>query len=80
MKILSITLIMLLAATALEAAPKHVRGKLSREEAVSMAQRNYGGKVLDIRRQDNGRYQIKMLKNGRIRVIHIDQESGRTRD
>ena len=47
---------------------------LTAAEAASLAQRQYGGKVLDIRLQKNGRYRVKMLKDGRIRVINIERQ------
>ena len=64
----------------LEAAQRGSHNTLSKEEAASRVQRNYGGKVLDIRRKDNGQYRVKLLKGGRIRIINIDSGSRRGRD
>ncbi len=49
-------------------APSHA---LTPEEAATQAQRSYGGKVLDIRRARDGRFRVKILKDGRVRVIKV---------
>lgn len=67
---LSMLLMLAVAATAISA---NQTGTLTAAEAASLAQRQYGGKVLDIRLQKNGRYRVKILNDGRIRVISIDR-------
>ncbi len=51
--------------------------RLTPAEAASLAQRDYGGRVLDIRSGKDGRYRVKILKNGRVRVIEIDSRRGK---
>ena len=53
---------------------------LTAAEAASQAQRQYGGKVLDIRLRKNGRYRVKILQEGRILVIEIDRNRTRGKD
>lgn len=67
---LSMLLMLAVAATGISA---NQTGTLTAAEAASLAQRQYGGKVLDIRLQKNGRYRVKILNDGRIRVISIDR-------
>ncbi len=50
---------------------------LTPDEAARLAQRDYGGRVLDIRAAKNGHYRVKILKNGRVRVIDIDGRRNR---
>lgn len=81
MKLQFALLAVLLLSTGLSQAAQHgSRNTLSKEEAANRVQRNYGGKVLDIRRKDNGQYRIKLLKGGRVRIINIDSGSHRGRD
>lgn len=44
---------------------------LTAEEAAHQAQQLYGGRVLDIQSTGKGRYRVKLLSNGRVRVVEI---------
>ncbi len=62
--------LLLLPALTVGAAPAPTH-PLTPQEAAAQAQRSYGGKVLDIRQSRNGGYRVKILKDGRVRVIEI---------
>jgi|GEM_PF-4202321 len=51
---------------------------ISREEAASIVRERNGGRILDIRRKQDG-YQVKSLRKGRVRVYDIDGRSGEVR-
>lgn len=66
------------------AAKPGARGQpqISRERAAHIARERYGGKVLNIRPQRHkGRndYRVKLLRDGRVRIINVDGDSGRIR-
>jgi uncharacterized membrane protein YkoI len=73
----------MLAATAANAEPRYrpdrpdrsARGLanrgLSQDEAASRAQRQHGGRVLAVDRDDEGGYRVKLLKNGEVRTVFI---------
>jgi uncharacterized membrane protein YkoI len=54
------------------------RSGVSREQAADIAVQRSGGRVLDIKRRQNG-YEVKVLSNGRVRVLNIDGQ-GQVRD
>ena len=58
------------------------RAQISRERAADIARKRYDGRVLDIRPQrDKGRkdYRVKILREGRVRVLDIDGKTGKVR-
>lgn len=46
------------------------RPSISREEAVRRARKQYPGKVLSVK-QRGDHYAVKIIKNGRVRVINV---------
>lgn len=62
---------------ALHAAPEKPRKNISQQQAVSIAQQTYPGRVLAVKRKDTI-YQVKTLSdNGEVRIIQIDASSGK---
>ena len=58
------------------------RAQISRERAADIARKRYDGRVLDIRPQrDKGRkdYRVKILREGRVRVLDVDGKTGKVR-
>ncbi len=58
------------------------RAQISRERAADIARKRYDGRVLDIRPQrDKGRkdYRVKILREGRVRVLDVDGKTGEVR-
>ncbi len=58
------------------------RAQISRQRAADIARKRYDGRVLDIRPQrDNGRkdYRVKILREGRVRVLDVDGKTGKVR-
>jgi len=58
------------------------RAQISRQRAADIARKRYDGRVLDIRPQrDNGRkdYRVKILREGRVRVLDVDGKAGKVR-
>jgi len=70
----SITLAMLVVfSTPLHTAPDAI----DKQQAVSIAQKVYPGRVLSVKRKDDG-YHVKTLSdNGEVRTIIIDADSGK---
>lgn len=65
------------AITALHAAPDKPRENISQQQAVSIAQQAYPGRVLAVKRKATV-YQVKTLSdNGEVRIIQIDASSGK---
>lgn len=72
---------LLLALTVLLNAPLHAAPPgsvgISQQEAVSLVQKKYPGRVLKVKRTDNV-YRVKTLNaNGEIRIIIVDANSGK---
>lgn len=67
----------LLPVTHAVAADKNPR--ISREKAADIARKRYGGKLLDVQRSQQ-EYRVKVIKNGRVRVLNIDEKTGEVRD
>jgi uncharacterized membrane protein YkoI len=58
------------------------RAQISRERAAEFARKRYNGRVLDIRPQrEEGRkeYRVKILREGRVRVLNVDGKTGEVR-
>ena len=54
--------------------------RVSLAQAVEMVQRTTGGKVLDAK-DLGGQYRIKVLtRNGEVRVVYVDAQTGAMRD
>ncbi len=55
---------------------------LSRQQVIILIKQRYGGRVLEIRKQppplENGcpDYRVKMISDGRVRVLHVDGSTG----
>lgn len=51
------------------------RGRITREEAAAIARKRHGGRVLGVKfaQSDDGRgfYRVKMIRDGRVRVVRI---------
>jgi uncharacterized membrane protein YkoI len=58
------------------------RAQISRERAADIARKRYDGRVLDIRPpREEGRkdYRVKILREGRVRVLSVDGKTGEVR-
>ena len=58
------------------------RAQISRERAADIARKRYNGRVLDVRpqrREGRQDYRVKILREGRVRVLRIDGETGEVR-
>ena len=54
------------------------RQSISREQAANIVRQRNGGRILDIRPRGNG-YQVKTLRNGRVRVHEVNGDENNTR-
>ena len=57
---------------------KGKRQSISREQAARIARERNGGRILDIRPRGNG-YEVKTLRNGRVRVYEILEDENKER-
>lgn len=77
---------MLLGGPAVEASPElfvQATPAVSKDEAAALARQTTGGRVLDIQTQDrNGKtvYRVKVLRDGRVRFVRVDAQSGNVSD
>ena len=58
------------------------RAQISRERAADIARKRYNGRVLDIRPQrgeGHKDYRVKILREGRVRVLDVDGKTGKVR-
>ena len=51
---------------------------MSREQAARIIRQRDGGRILDIRPRGNG-YEVKTLRNGRVRVYELNGDDNRGR-
>lgn len=84
--VLCLMLAMPLGVPAVKASPEllvQAAPMVSKDEAAALARQITGGRVLDIQTEErNGRtvYRIKVLLDGRVRVVWVDAQSGSVLD
>ena len=54
------------------------RQSISREQAANIVRQRNGGRILDIQPRGNG-YQVKTLRNGRVKVYEINGDENNNR-
>lgn len=59
------------------------RARISASRAAAIVQKQYGGKVMNVRTRDRGDrviYRVKLLVEGRMRSVSVDGNSGKILD
>lgn len=54
------------------------RARISMEEAIAQVQKSTGGRVLDARDVGDA-YRLKVLRDGEVRIIFVDAQTGKMR-